>query len=306
MLLRGNNLNRLANYLEKYHDIQPRIQLCYREKNEGVGSGWSDRCFYLEEKYNRAKPYNHRMVLDKEVVIEFDEESLEANKQAAEAVKKRLKADRVKYSMWFSGSKSYHIHFFINPREATNLSLLKSAVMRHYCKGLEFKPDTQLAHSHLIRAEFGLNEKTGNYKVRTEQSVGYPELCEVVTDAWELYIKDMTWLMKTTMTKNISELANSKLIKKLLDTSYFNDNIKDGRSRLLFVLANVLKGEYDKKGLIELLQNWYRYTGGKKLTKGQVAYQVHAAYRSDQAPGEKYIRQLLLDLGVQKEEVDSI
>lgn len=291
-------MNRLTHYLEAYYKIQPDILLCYRPENEGVGSSWSDRCMFKEEGYSATKKYNHRMTLDKEVVIEFDEDNPEDNRRVADQVIKRLQKDGIKYSMWFSGSKSYHVHFFIDPRQAANLKLLKSGIMRHYCRDLEFKPDLQLAGKHLIRAEYGVNEKTGNNKYKVGESKQYPVINEMPQAVWDKYIKEMQWLVKATMTRSVSEIANSDLIKKLLDTTYFNESIKDGRARIIFVLANVLCTTHEKRELVELLQKWYKYTSGRKLTDGQIAYQVYNAYSKRYNIGEKYLLQLMLELGV--------
>lgn len=289
-------MKKLSHYLAEYYKIQPDILLCYRPNNKGEGSSWSDRCLYLEDGYNAKKAYNHRMTLDKEVVIEFDEESKKVNKKMALEVVKRLEADNVSFSVWDSGNKSYHVHCFFDPKQASNLRLLKSNIMRHYCKGLDFKPDLQLAGSHLIRAEYGVNEKTGNKKRRILQSNNYPSISLIPQDAWDAYVKEMNWMMKVSMTRSVSDLANSNMIKKLLDTTYFNDNLKDGRSRILFVLANILKSKYNKRDLVDLLQKWYKYTNGKKLTDGQIAYQVYKAFGTDKSPGIKYILQLLKEI----------
>jgi hypothetical protein len=198
------------------------------------------------------------------------------------------------------GLVTHNCHFFIDPKKASNLRLLKSVIMRHYCRDLEFKPDLQLAGSHLIRAEFGINEKTGHNKTKLYQSIGYPNLNTINQEVWDKYIKEMNWLLKISMSKTVNDLSESEYIKKLLDTTYFNDKLKDGRNRILFVLANVLKGKYEKKELIELLQNWYKYCGGSKMTDGQIAYVVYKAYKSDQSPGLTYILQLLKELGVEE------
>jgi len=286
----------LCNYLKAYSEIQEDILLCYRRANKGEGSSWADRCNYREEGYSATKKYNHRITLDKEVVIEFDEDTPEDNKRVADQVIKRLKKDGIKYSCWFSGSKSYHVHFFVEPRQASNLRLLKSVIMRHYCKDLEFKPDLQLAGKHLIRAEYGLNEKTGRFKTKNSESRGYPVLNTLPQNVWDGYIKEMSWLVKADMTRNVSELANSDLIKKLLDTTYFNDKVRDGRERILFILSNVLVSTHNKKDLIDLLQKWYKYTKGRKLTNGQIAYKVYKASKQPYTITEKYILQTMKEL----------
>jgi len=291
---------KLHNYLLKYKNIQEDITLCYRPSNQGVGSSWGDRCQFLSPEYSRTKKYNHRVTLDKEIVIEFDEEKPEDNEKAINIVCKRLKKDDIKYSLWYSGGKSTHCHFFVDTKKASNLRLLKSVIMRHYCEGLEFKPDLQLAGKHLIRAEFGINEKTGKYKTKLYQSKEYPILNTIKQEVWDKYIKEMNWLLKASMTRSTNDLADSEYIKKLLDTTYFNDKLKDGRNRIIFVLANVLKTKYEKKELINLLQQWYKYCGGKKMSDNQIAYVVYKAYKTDQSPGLKYILQLLKELGVEE------
>ena len=59
----------LTTYLHRYMKYQPSIMLCYRPT---LKNGWGDRCLYLSDEYEPKKKYNHRSVLDKEVVIEFD------------------------------------------------------------------------------------------------------------------------------------------------------------------------------------------------------------------------------------------
>jgi len=289
-------MNKLTSYLRKYYDIQKDILLCYRIANSGQGSSWSDRCNYREDNYSATKAYNHRMTLDKEVVIEFDEPNPEDNLKVAEEVIKRFRKDGINYSMWFSGSKSYHVHAFFDLKEARNTRLLKSVIMRYYCRELSFKPDLQMAGKHLIRAEYGINEKTGKYKERIRQSSGYPKINNIRNEVWDKYHKEMKWLMKASMSRTVNDLSESTHIKQLLDTTYFNDYLKDGRTRIIFVLANVLKGKYEKRQLVELLQKWYHYTSGSKLTDGQIAYQVYSAYKTDKSPGITYILQLIKEI----------
>lgn len=283
----------LSTYLDKYYKIQKDIPLCYRSSDK---AWWNDRCLYLDNNYSDIKKYNHRMILDKEVVIEFDTDNAEENKKMVESIIPKLRNDRIRYSLWHSGNKSYHLHFFIDPKQASNLRLLKKSIMRHYTSHLETLPDLQLASTHMIRAEYGLHEKTGKHKSLISQSPGYPRLCEVTLPVWKRYRKEMEKVQKWKMSMSVSDLADSKLIKELLDTRNFG-KYNDGRERIIFTLANVLHVKYsDKKELAQLLVDWYKYTNGRKLTDGQIKYRVYKAYTKPYNLSEAYIRELLEEL----------
>lgn len=282
----------LTTYLDKYRKFQSEIALVYRSSAK---AWWNDRCVYLDEKYSPMKPYNHRSILNNEVVIEFDEDSLEKNKELAEKVIKRLITDKIKYSLWHSGNKSYHVHFFLKFGDVVNKRLLKKSIMRHYTEGFDILPDLQLAGTHSIRAEYGLHEKTGKFKTKLRESKGYPTLCAIPQKAWDRYIKEMEKVQKWRMSMSVNDVADSALVKELLDTKNF-DNLGDGRERIVFVLANILCDKYDKKELIKLLVDWYKYTNGKKLTDGQIKYKVHKAYQKKYNLSEVYIRGLIEDI----------
>ena len=63
-------------WLRRYYPMQDNILLCYRPT---LKSYWGDRCNYLSEDYIQSKAYNHRSILDNEVVIEFDEKDVKLN-----------------------------------------------------------------------------------------------------------------------------------------------------------------------------------------------------------------------------------
>lgn len=290
-------MKNLRSYLNKYYEFQKDILLCYRPNNEGEGSSWKDRCLFRGEVYSDRKAYNHRGVLECEVVIEFDNDSPELNAELAAKVTKQMQNEGVSYARWFSGSKSEHVHVLFDLKEAHRKDTLRKAIIKYYTKNLEFKPDIAMGNNnHLIRAEYGVNEKTGKHKRLLGRSARYPVLNTIPSGAWDIYIKDCQRMLRAEMTKTVNEVSESELIKKLLDTTYFNDNIKDGRSRIIFVLANVLCGKYEKKELIDLLINWYRYTGGRKLRYGQIAYVVHKAYREPYNIGAGYLQSLMDEL----------
>ena len=282
----------LSTYLNKYYEIQKDIPLCYRSSEK---AWWNDRCLYLDEKYSDTKKYNHRMILQQEVVIEFDTENHEDNFKYVDTISKRLIKEGIKYSLWHSGNKSYHLHFFVSTKQATNIRLLKKSIMRYFSEGLPVLPDLQLAGNHMIRAEYGKHEKTGKNKNLIRQSHGYPKLCELPQGVWNRYRDEMEKVQKWRMSMSVNDLADSKIIKELLDTTNF-DKLGDGRERIVFVLSNILYTKYDEKELVQLLTDWYKYTNGRKLSRGQIAYKVRRAYKKPYKISERYILELLEEL----------
>ena len=282
----------LTTYLNKLMEIQDVFYLCYRPT---LDSGWSNRCVFLDEKYSPMLPYNHRTILDNEVVIEFDNDDVQRNLVNAELVTKKLIKGKIKYSMWSSGNKSFHVHCFIKANVG-NMSMIKKAFMRWATQGLDDKPDMQLATNHLIRAEYGVHEKTGKFKTRIRESANYPLLCDLPKEVWESYLGEKEKYVKRRMTQATSDISESEVVKKLLDTTYIQDELKDGRERIVFCLANVLCVKYEKQELIDLLWNWYTYAGGKDLSFYQVKYKIDRAYRDRYTITERYLNELLEDI----------
>lgn len=282
----------LSTYLDKYRAYQKDIALIYRSSDK---AWWNDRCIYLDEKYSPMKKYNHRMILNNEIVIEFDEDNPETNKKLAEGVIKKLIKDKIKYSLWHSGNKSYHVHFFLKFGEVASQRLLKKSVMRYYTDGLGILPDLQLASTHSIRAEYGLHEKSGKYKTKLRESRGYPELCSIPQLVWDRYLKEMEKVQKWKMSMSVADISESSAVKELLDTKNFN-NLGDGRERIVFALSNILREKYEKEELAKLMIDWYKYTKGRKLTDGQIRYKVYTAYRKRYTITERYIKELLDDI----------
>lgn len=262
-------MNSLRQYLKKYSEIDPDIVLVYRPTED---SRWSDRCLYGGEGYDVHKPYNHRTMLLNEVVIEFDDPDKEKNKEYADEVARRLRADKIAFTKWFSGNKSVHIHCLLDIDGAQNRTLLKKVFMRHYCEGLPM-PDLQLTSDrHLIRAEFGIHEKTGKYKEYISRSGDIGKVSEIPLVVWDKYRKEYETSLRREMTRNADKnFKDHPAFKIMQETQHLND----GRSNGLFILIHVLKAEYTKEELIDYLQRWYKYSGGTKLSPGQIAWQVN-------------------------------
>lgn len=269
----------LSKILLTLNDYQEDILLVYHPE---VDSYWNDRCYFLKEGYSPHKAYNHRAVLDNEIVIEYDFPDKEKNKHWVNYASKKLRADGVQHSVWFSGGKSYHLHFFIKMPPDVNPVSLKRFLVKHYNN--PFVPDLTLCNNnHLIRAEFGVHEKTGGLKLPYYDK-GNPYALNIIKE--ELLEQFKGWVEKyppKVLTEESAEEINSQLlqdpfVKYLLDPYRFR-SLRDGKKRALFCLVHVLKTEYPKDAVIKRLEAWYSTLGGDyRRVRGLVDYQWDKTY----------------------------
>lgn len=285
----------LSFWLRKYYQLQDKILLCYRPTDK---TGWADRVFYLSEEYDPEKPYNHRNILTNEVVIEFDTSSKEKNNELANKVCERLSKDNISFAKWYSGNKSYHVHCLINVESCRNVPLLKNVFMRYYTKDLPL-PDLRLcAANHLIRCEYGIHETTGKNKTLITKSNDYPKVSIMKREIWEAYYEEMGSVMRRKVTTDVNNLVEHPGLKWILTAEKFRE-ADDGRERALFMLIHVLKPKYvnDKEELVKFLQDWYRYSGGTKLSPAQIKGKVYYHWNRSYNFGDRYINDLLAELG---------
>jgi len=282
-------------FLEKYYEIQDQILVCYRPTED---NSWSDRCLYLSENYDDNKPYNHRSILKNEIVIEFDDKNKESNLQNALEVAKRLRADGFKIAMWFSGNKSTHLHTFVDMGQCSNPRLMKNIFIRHYSEGLPV-PDLQLcADNHLIRAECGVHERTGEKKEFIEMDKEYPKLKKISSALWDRYTNAMQTVTQRRISTDLNSLESLRGFQFILTTDEFRKS-DDGRERALFMLIHVLKKKYENRqaDLIKYLQDWYRYSSGRKMTDRDIELKVKSHWNRSYTPGRTYLNELLESLG---------
>lgn len=323
--------NNLHYWLKKYSMYQDKIQLCHRESST---SWWSNRLYFLDEDYNDKKYpfYNHRVVLDNEVVIEYDTPNRDLNLAFARIVEQQLEKHNIKYSLWYSGNKSYHLHMIFNKKNATRISLLKKSIARHFgtlyfsAKSniihwtdyeklsdnekesyVKILPDLRLCdNNHLVRAEYGLHEESGNNKRLVRMSPCYAdEESDLPVGVWQYYSNKLTAVIKRKVSLSVNEVIDSEEVKLLLSTTNFK-KYGDGKKRALFILINLLKknsynpnGKYDtKEELIEFLWDWYKYVGGYQNTKIDISRMVGYYWNKDYSRmSVRYIREVLEDIG---------
>lgn len=286
----------LTRYLNKYYDIQDRIVLVYRPN---LKTGWGERCLFLDDNYKPHLRYNHRSILTPEVVFEFDNEDMELNKKLVDIIGKRLHRDGFGWTKWYSGNKSTHLHTFINTKKARNIPSLKRSFIRHYTSDLPTVPDMRLASkNHLIRAEHGIHEKTGNKKDFISARGDFPSMVEPPQGVWERYNREQEIISKRKLTRDLTSLETHKGFKYIINSEEFRAS-DDGRERALFMLIHILKPKYkDRKSeLINFLQEWYRYSSGMKLTDHQIASKVNYHWNRNYNITSRYINELLESIG---------
>jgi len=297
-------------YLTKYLKWQENIILVSRPD---LKHSWSDRCVFLEDGYEPRKKYNHRSLLVNEIVIEYDYEDLALNGELARRACARLRGDGISFARWSSGNKSHHVHFFIDIKESKNIPLLKNIAMkrygvffRHNNKFIkEFKedcevlvPDMRLAStSHLIRAEYGVHEKTGKHKSLVYKSSDYPRMNELVEEVWREYSGKQAAIVRRRMTMTTKDLKDSWLVKRLLNTTKFRETVGDGRERIMFCLIHLIKHKYEKKEeLAKYLWDWYKYTGGYKMTEIDVKHKVWYHWKKQYNITHTYLSRIYEDV----------
>lgn len=281
-------------FFQIYSQIEPGLIVVSRPT---VKSHWADR---HPIELREDKHYNHRMVLTNEVVIEFDDKDKEVNFDLATQVAQRLAQDGIAFAIWFSGSKSTHVHFLLDIKNAKNIVLLKRIVMRHYCKDIA-TPDLRLAApNHLIRAEYGLHEKTQNYKTLLKIHEHYPCVSKVPSVIWKQYIKTQIANTQRKLTRSLhqsdNQLADHPGFKYILSSEKFR-SCNDGRERALFMLIHVLKPQKTEQELISFCQDWYKYSGGFQLTEIDIERKVRYHYKKHYTFSQRYLYDLLRDVG---------
>jgi len=288
----------------KLSQWQDDFLVCYRPS---ASSWWGDRTTFKSEDYDKNKPYNHRAILHNEVVVEYDGDEPEENRRLVDIVAHRLSVDNIEWRKLTSGNKSTHLHIMIHVNGAMNLSLLKNAFIRYYTQnerwGRELPlPDMGLTGNRLIRADYGVHEKTGDLKKPIFTTPNYySKLNRVRGEIWShyesMYERSMKW-KSSMLTK---DLSNSKQIKMLMDTVRFN-KYGDGRERALYILIHALKPLYvdsedGKTNLSKFLQEWYRNSKGHKLSSVDVDRKVDYHWPRTYNIGYNYINTFLEEIG---------
>lgn len=265
----------LIEYLTTYSHWQPDILLVSRKS---ATAGFGNKALLNTAAFNPMEHYNHRCILDDELVIEFDNPDPTKNGNCAGLVVQKLKNANIDYSVWSSGGKSVHVHcHFDISKDYKDLKLIKRMIMEVLVKDVGYEPDYQLCvRRHLIRAEFGFHEKSGLFKKRIMETENYPKLAKVpeaIKVAYELVTKAREVAPKPKVLN-----AAHPLVMLVLNSK----DIKDGRKQLIWRLINILKQDFNQEQVITMLDAWYKNNNGKDLNirdiKKLVEYHWNRSY----------------------------
>lgn len=297
-------MNSIKECLDTYAKLQV-IEVVYRP-NERVT--WGRNRFTISnglyiETNNIVKlkipdyDYNHRTILDNEVVFDFDSDKQEENLENSYIVCEKLINDNIYFTVWDTGNKGMHIHtFWNNLKEFSDLVLMKKTILKHYAYGMNI--DYQLAGKHLVRMEYGINEKKrGNTKEPLS------DVALSFNDVPESIIQEYKEELNRFLTRRIEvpmEL-DDQLLKDFLEGKF---EIRDGREKFMFFLINTLKGKMQKEDLVSRLISWYRYSGGVKLTDLEIKRKVdyHINKGVTYTFGMKFFDSLMKEYDVKRKE----
>jgi hypothetical protein len=276
-------------------NIKPNFLLVYRESRK---SNWADRAIYQTEYYNKEKLYNHREIFPNEVVIEYDNKTKCINELYTKIITKRLKKNKILYDLWYSGNKSIHIHTFWDIPEVKYLSLLKKAIMFELTDGLQH-PDLRLSSDgHLIRAEYGLHESTNKNKSPMKHNSRLLVFNKITKEIWDRYNILTSELLHRKVTTTSSNIKEHPAFKIIFNPESFKE-VDDGRERAMFFLLQVLKKDYTTPNdLFVFIYEWYKYSGGYKLSKDEIKRKVKYHWNKDYNLGVNYLENLVKELSI--------
>jgi hypothetical protein len=272
-------------YLDYYLRFEPIEVVCHPHERISWGRNRKiyDGVFDLE--------YNHRSILNSEVVFDFDDSDCKKNETNSLIVCQRLLEDKLNFSYWSTGNKGYHIHtLWNNFDKISNPVSMKKIILKHYADGM--KIDFQLAGKHLIRAEGGLNEKN-LVKMRSKsliydnQGIRWNNFTEEIMNKYKQKLVEDS--AKKILKSNESDVPNKKL-GMLLNGEI---KIQDNREKILFFAIHQLKKSHEFEEVCSTLCSWYRYSGGHKLSDSQIKSKVRYHWNREYSFNKDYLDEFL-------------
>lgn len=255
-------------YLDYYTKDGIKVEVVYHPHSR---MSWGRNRKYYDGDFDCE--YNHRGILNDEVVFDFDAEDKELNKTNAKEVMNIFNEQKINYSAWDTGGKGIHIHtFWKDLNKLSRPIIVKKTILKMYGGGRHI--DYQLSGRHLIRTEWGLYDKSypaheyHKTLIIDKRGLEYNDFPSFMFKAYlrdvkKDFVKDLKKIGKTD-----SEDENVKLLME------GEIKVKDGRERVMFYLIHKLKEMYDYEEVVKKVSSWYSYNGGHKMSVSQIKSKV--------------------------------
>lgn len=295
--------SRLHTKLEEYKRLTGEdVHVVYHPNKT---ASWQ-RATFQGEDYNPDTAYNHRTIYSSEIVLEYDDADRKTNYELAIRASKKMTDENAAHSIWTSGNKSTHIHAFFNFSDAENVRYLKRLILKHFGSvkhlGEWYEPDMALASpNHLVRAEYGVHESTGNNKALVDASRYFPQYNSIPVDVWDKYDSNKHDYNNYEDEELVESVANSEAFRWLLDPENVRE-VGDGRKRGVFILGNILWQQTDKskEDIINFCKEWYREAGGHDYKDSNIRNALQSNFqRGGYTPGYLYLNDYLSDIGME-------
>lgn len=275
-------------------------------------NGWKYATISTYDKMYRVDPsfYNHRSVMDEELVADFDCDADVLDKNVS-LLTNRMDAEGLAYTVWRTNGTSSggaHVHTLWDiPKAVSDKPFLKKLLLEYLCGDTAaLGLDSQVLGKHLIRFEGGLYDKKpssmAGHKTLIQQRGDALEKNRIPDVVWKKYQRQvLSWTIRGLRQRKIvdSNENTPKSIQYIL-SSKFKEH-RDGSKRALFILASYYRKLPDEE-LFKLLREFARYNCREPITDFTVKRMVEKAKGPCERPvGERYRKELLKSIGAYKE-----
>ena len=270
-------------YLDYYTKDGIKVEVVYHPHSRigwGRNRKWYDGIMDCE--------YNHRSILNHEVVFDFDAPTKNENWINVVSVLKVFDNQKINYSLWSTGGDGYHIHTFWDGLEQiSRLGVMKKTILKMYGGGKHI--DYQLAGKHLIRTEWGLYEKLCPLReVHKTLIIDKKGLSpnELPSFLFKTYVRNIKKDFEKDLKKIEGVKGNDDRLNALMSGEL---KVRDGKERVMFYLIHKLKELHDYDDVVKKITSWYHYNGGFKMTKSQIKSKVAYHWRKKYSFSASYL-----------------
>lgn len=228
---------------------------------------------------------NHREVLPSEVVFDLDTECQKRQKLYLNKLITKLDRGKYTYDSYHTGGKGSHTHTFwegLAQLSTEDRSLMKECILNAFFNKRErvyAGVDYQLCTRHLVRAEYGLHEKTLNRKLPISSNGDRHKFNKIPAKAKIEYMKrkmDKKERAKIVRSGTGISRAAFPCVTTLLSQDFAKN--KDGRKRALNILSCYFYKNVGDKG-INTIKEWNDY----KLNGYFKEHQVERSFKNMKA-----------------------